>query len=136
MTIVATDARERNAEALRAYLEDHDLGRLAADATFTDVTTGLSWTGPEAIDSMLAWYYHGVFEARVEETRVFVAADGASGVLEATFVGIHRGEFAGVPATGREVRVPLVVLYGLADGRIVSGRFHFSVAAFLAQTSH
>jgi predicted ester cyclase len=52
-----------------------------------------------------------------------------------TFVGTHQGEFAGLPATGRDVRVPLVVIYDLADGRIAGARVHFSVASFTAQAT-
>jgi steroid delta-isomerase-like uncharacterized protein len=121
------------AETLAAYLVDHDPRHLAEDATFTDVTTGLSWTGRAAITGMLTWMYHDVFEAHVEDPRVVVDADGTTGVAEMTFVGIHRGEFGGIPATGREVRIPLVVVYDFLDGRIAGARVHFSVASFLAQ---
>jgi steroid delta-isomerase-like uncharacterized protein len=123
-----------SADMLRAYLVDHDPRHLADDATFTDVTTGLSWTGREAITRMLTWMYHDVFEAHVEDPRVIVDADGAIGVAEMTFVGTHRGEFGGVPASGRDVRVPLVVIYDLSGGQIAGARVHFSVASFIAQT--
>ena len=43
------------------------------------------------------------------------------------------GKFAGVPATGKEVRVPFAVHYDLADGLIVAGRVYFEVPVFLAQ---
>ncbi|MCU0505087.1 MAG: ester cyclase [Chloroflexi bacterium] len=135
MTTTTTGVLGANAAALRAYLDDHDPDALAPDATFIDTTTGMTWTGPEAIGGMLAWFYHGVFEARLEGSRVIVDADGTAAALEATFVGIHKGEFAGVPATGREVRVPLVVVYDLADERVVGGRIHFDAAAFVAQAT-
>lgn len=120
-------------EIVEAYLREHDASLLAPDAVFTDVTTGMTWSGRQAIDGMLAWMYHDVFDAHVEDARVLVSDDGNEAVFEGTFVGVHQGEFAGVPATGRTVRVPLVVLYGLADGQIIRGRVHFSVASFRAQ---
>jgi len=129
------DDRTRSGEALRGYLEEHDSRFLAESATFTDVTTGLSWTGREAIGAMLGWMYHSVFEAHVEDTKLIVAADGGAAVAEMTFVGTHQGEFAGIPASGREVRVPLVVSYDLADGLITAARVHFNVAAFQAQAT-
>jgi steroid delta-isomerase-like uncharacterized protein len=135
MTTATIEQAEANAAALRAYLAGHDTATLAPDAVFTDVTTGMTWTGPEAIGGMLDWFYHGVFEAHVEDGRLIVADDGTSAALEATFVGTHRGEFAGIAATGRTVRVPLVVVYDLGDGRITAGRVHFDVAAFLAQAA-
>lgn len=133
MTTTLLEDVERNREALLAYLERHDPDRLADDAVFVDVTSGLRWQGPEAIAGMLSWFYRSVFDATLEDTRTFMAADGRQAVLEGTFVGRHIGEFAGVPATGRTVRVPLVVLYDLADGRITGARFHFNVASFLGQ---
>jgi predicted ester cyclase len=54
-------------------------------------------------------------------------------VLEADFVGRPIGEFAGVPATGKDVRVPLAVVYDVRDGVIVQGRVYFETPAFLAQ---
>ena len=38
-------------------------------------------------------------------------------------------------ATGREVRVPLAVIYDMKDGLIVRGRVYFEVPAFLAQVA-
>lgn len=134
MTMTA-DRVSANLAALDAYLNGHDAGALAADAVFTDATTGMTWTGPEAIGGMLAWFYHGVFEAHVEDAKLIAGADGASAALECTFVGVHQGEFAGVPATGRTIRAPLAVFYDMADGKVTAGRIHFSVASFLAQVA-
>jgi predicted ester cyclase len=80
---------------------------------------------------MLHYIYHVAFEARAE-TRNMVFADGQA-VLEADFVGKHIGEFAGVPATGKTVRVPLCVVYDLVNDRIARGRVYFEVPAFLKQ---
>ena len=44
--------------------------------------------------------------------------------LEAVFVGTHTGEFAGIPATGKQVLVPYAVFYELAEGRITALRIH------------
>ena len=121
--------------ALRGYLVEHDASYLADDATFSDVTSGMQWTGREAIGAMLEWLYRGVFEARAEDLRLIGGADGAAAAAELTFVGRHVGEFAGVPGTGRDVRVPMVVIYELAGGQISAARVHFSVASFLAQVS-
>jgi steroid delta-isomerase-like uncharacterized protein len=125
--------RSPNQAALHGYLIDHDASFLADDATFTDVTSGMQWTGREAIAAMLEWLYSGVFEAHVEDVRVIADADASAAAAELLFVGRHIGEFAGVPATGRDVRVPMVVIYELSGGRITAARVHFNVAAFQAQ---
>src|SRR4029453_1274163 len=79
------------------------------------------------------FFYHGGFDARAETKHVIV--DEGIAVLEADFVGRHIGEFAGVPATGKDVRVPLAVIYDVRDDRIVDGRVYFEIPAFLAQIS-
>ena len=62
------------------------------------------------------------FDARPEVTNLIVSEGTAA--VEAVFVGTHTGEFAGIPATGREVAVPYAVFYELADGEITALRIH------------
>lgn len=128
---IAVDTSRSNATVLAAYVEAHDTTLLHPQATFVDQTSGMRWVGPSAIGGMLEWFYAVAFEAHLEDRRLIV--DGDSGVLEATFVGVHRGEFAGVPGTGRAMRIPMVVIYDLSGGLIVGARIYFSVASFLAQ---
>jgi steroid delta-isomerase-like uncharacterized protein len=122
-----------NLRALQGYLVEHDPSYLADDATFTDVTSGMQWTGREAIAAMLEWLYSRVFEAHVEDVRLIADPVGGLAAAELVFVGRHIGEFAGIPATNRDVRVPMVVVYELTDGRITAARVHFNVASFQAQ---
>jgi predicted ester cyclase len=82
---------------------------------------------------MLHFVYHVAFDARAE-TRNMVFADGQA-VLEADFVGRHIGEFAGIPATNKSVRVPLCVVYDLENDLIKRGRVYFEVPAFTKQVS-
>jgi predicted ester cyclase len=49
---------------------------------------------------------------------------GDRAALEADFVGRHIGEFAGVAATGRDLRVPYSVVYDLGGGRIKALRIY------------
>jgi steroid delta-isomerase-like uncharacterized protein len=126
---------EQNRAALTRYLESNhsDLTMMAEDVIFTNMATGEEHSGREAVREMLEFVYHGAFEGHAETRNLIV--DGDRAVLEATFVGIHKGDFAGVPATGREVRVPLAVIYDMKDGMITRGRVYFEVPAFLAQVA-
>jgi predicted ester cyclase len=46
-------------------------------------------------------------------------AEGDKVVLRATFHGVHGGEMQGMPATGRRVSVPLIIIYRIAGDKIV-----------------
>jgi steroid delta-isomerase-like uncharacterized protein len=48
-----------------------------------------------------------------------VVADGAKVVARVRYTGTHRGEFMGMPATGKRVDVQLIDMFGFdADGRV------------------
>jgi len=80
---------------------------------------------------MLNYFYHIAFEATAEPvTEIF---GDSNAVLEAVFVGKHIGEFAGIPATGKSVRVPLCVVYDLENDQIKQGRVYFEMPALMAQ---
>ena len=120
-------------EVMTRYIDaDHrDVSMLAPDAVFQDMNSGQEHRGPEAILGMLDYIYHRAFDARPENGTLLVG-DGRA-VAEATFVGKHIGEFAGIPATGRDVRVPLCVSYDLEDDRIVRARIYLAAGAMLEQ---
>jgi predicted ester cyclase len=65
---------------------------------------------------MLDYMYRRAFQARAEFRSRIIADDQA--VVEGEFIGTHIGEFAGIPATGRQVRVPPCVVYDLEAGLI------------------
>jgi steroid delta-isomerase-like uncharacterized protein len=116
----------------RYFSSEHtDASMMADDVVFTVMATGQEYRGPEAILGMLDYFYHGAFEATVE-LKNMVIGDG-SAITEWDFVGKHTGEFAGVPATERDVRVPLCVAYDVENERIMRGRIYFEIPAFLAQ---
>jgi len=54
-------------------------------------------------------------------------------MIEAEFVGTHTGEFAGIPATGRKVRVPFCVVYDVQGDRITRGRVYMEMPVMLRQ---
>ena len=115
---------ERTREVMNRYWDSNhsDLSMLADDVVFTHMSTGDQHRGPEAVRRMLEYMYHTAFNARAEPRNRIYAEDHA--VVEGEFVGTHIGEFGGVPATGRSVRVPLCVIYDLSGGRITQGRVY------------
>jgi steroid delta-isomerase-like uncharacterized protein len=111
---------------------DHtDLSTLSDDVIFTNMATGDENHGRDSVGQLLNYMYHVAFDAKAE-TRNIIVADGKA-VYEADFVGKHIGEFAGIPATNKNVRVPLCVVYDLANDRITRGRVYLEVPALMAQ---
>ena len=124
---------ERTREAMTRYWDsDHrDLSMMAPDVVFTSMATGDEHHGPAEVKRMLEFIYHVAFDARAEiRSRLFGESQA---MLEADFVGTHIGEFAGVPATGRTVRVPLCVVYDLEAGTITRGRVYLELPVLLRQ---
>ena len=124
---------EKTREIVMRYLSSNhaDLSMMAPDVVFTSMATGDEHRGKEALAGMLHYIYHVAFDARAEAKNMVFADNQA--VLEADFVGRHIGEFAGVPPTGKDVRVPLCVVYDLENDQIKRGRVYFEVPAFLKQ---
>ena len=111
--------------------EHQDVSMMSPDVVFRVMGTGQEFRTPEGVLGMLSWFYHGAFEARAD-TKNLIVGEGKV-CIEADFVGRHTGEFAGVPATGKDVTVPLAVVYDLRDGKLAEGRVYFETPAFLAQ---
>jgi steroid delta-isomerase-like uncharacterized protein len=124
---------ESTREVMERYFdaEHNDTSMLADDVIFTVMATGQEARGPQEVLGLLNYFYHGAFEARAEPRNVVYADHQAVG--EWDFVGKHIGEFAGIPATGRDVRVPLCVVYDLEDDQIKRARIYFETPALLRQ---
>ena len=60
-------------------------------------------------------------------------ADQSKAAIEADFVGTHTGEFAGIPPTGRTVRVPYSVVYDLRRDKISALRIYFPMSLLIDQ---
>jgi steroid delta-isomerase-like uncharacterized protein len=124
---------ERTRASIQRYLDSQhaDLSVMADDVVFTHMATGDEHHGIEAVRGMLDYVYHQAFDARAETHNV--TCDGDHAVLEGLFIGTHIGEFAGIPATGKDVRVPICVVYDLADGKIKRGRVYFEIPVLMNQ---
>lgn len=106
---------------------------LAEDARFTTMFDGKTRTGPVAILAMLQALYQIAFQAKAEPRNLIFSEEHA--VLEAEFVGQHIGDFEGITATGRQVRVPFCVVYDLEEGKIHQARIYFEMHILIQQLS-
>ncbi len=46
-------------------------------------------------------------------------AEGDKVVVRSTFHGTHKGDLMGIPPTGKEVTMPVMLIYRIADNKIV-----------------
>lgn len=124
---------ESTRKVMTRYFESghSDVSAMADDVVFTDMTTGEEYHGKDGVLANLNYIYHVAFDANAELKNA-VFADGQT-VGEWDLVGKHTGEFAGIPATGKSVRVPLCVVYDLENDKIKRGRIYFEVPVLLQQ---
>jgi steroid delta-isomerase-like uncharacterized protein len=117
---------------MRYFNSEHgDVSIMADDVVFTIMATGLEHRGREGVMNMLNFFYHIAFDAKSENKNVIIADQQA--MVESDFVGKHIGEFVGIPATQKHVRVPLAVTYDLEHDKIKRGRVYFEMPALLEQ---
>jgi predicted ester cyclase len=122
--------------ALEAYV-DALVARADFARFFTDdvqasiVGTPQQATGPDAVEQMIRFMHEVAFDARPELKNMLV--DDGKAAVEADFVGVHVGEFAGIAATRSSVRVPYSVIYDLNGDRISGLRIYMPLQDLLAQ---
>jgi steroid delta-isomerase-like uncharacterized protein len=117
---------------MRYFNSEHsDVSMMAEDVVFTVMATGQEHKGCDGVLAMLNYFYHIAFDA-TSTTRTMLFGEN-SAMVESDFVGRHIGEFAGIPATGKDVNVPLCVVYDLENERIKHGRIYFEIPALMQQ---
>ena len=122
---------ESTYQTVMAFARSHDTSFVAEDAVFTDMGTGRETSGRAAIRQMLDYFYHQAFDARAELTHL-IAADGQA-TIEGYVVGTHTGEFAGIAPTGKDVRVPIAVVFDLEADQIKRARVYLLINVLLQQ---
>jgi limonene-1,2-epoxide hydrolase len=118
---------EKARENVMAYVSNHDVSQLAENVVFKMMATGQESHGREEVGQMLNYFYNVVFKAEAEIHTLIFAENNA--VLEADIVGRQLLEIAGIPPREGEVRIPLCVVYDLANDRIVQGRIYLETEA-------
>ena len=120
-------------EQLVAAINAHDLpacARLMADDVHLVAATGrtLDLAG---MGRLLASTLRALPDASVRVERWVV--EGNTVVTEEVLEGTHEGTFAGLPASGRRLAIPMVHVTCVRDGRIVERRTYHDTAAVLRQ---
>ena len=114
---VTISVESTRATMMRYFNSEHgDVSMMAEDVVFTIMATGQEHRGRDGVMGMLTYFYHVAFDAAATTRTMLFGEHNA--MVEGDFVGKHIGEFAGIPATGKDVRVPLCVVYDLESDQI------------------
>jgi predicted ester cyclase len=62
-----------------------------------------------------------------------IIAEGDKVAVRATLHGVHRGEGMGMPPTGKEVTVPLIIIYRIHGGKVVEHWLQADQAGMMQQ---
>jgi len=126
------ETKHAMAQYLDALQNGGDFGAFFADdVRWTTMETGDVVSGRDEVRDFIIAFHQQLFDASPEFGRL-ICDDGAA-ALEATFVGKHIAEFAGVEATGADVRLPYSVVYELGAGKITALRVYLPITALLEQ---
>jgi steroid delta-isomerase-like uncharacterized protein len=129
----STMSIEKTREVIERYWSSNhtDTSMMATDVIFTVMADGQEAHTPEGVLGMLHYFYQVAFDAGATPNTLIISNGHA--VWEGEFHGKHIGEFAGIPATNKEVRVPLCIVYDLANDQISRARIYFEMPALLKQ---
>lgn len=106
-----------------AMVKRGDFGKFFSDnVEVVVVGTPQVAKGREEVVSTIIAMHGRAFDAE-PQIRGLLAGD-RNLLLEAEFIGIHRGTLNGIEATGRQVRVPYAVVYDLAGDKITALRIY------------
>jgi predicted ester cyclase len=127
---------ESTQRTMEAYLEDLVGGgpykrHFADDVVVALVGSDQSAEGPDDAEAWIDYLHREAFEARPELKNMFCADGNAT--AEADFVAKHIGEFGGMAATGREVRVPYSVVYDVEGEKIKALRIYMPMDIMMEQ---
>jgi len=122
---------DRWLEAWNARSVDQILACFTDDAVYEDVPLGAVNRTPDEMRQFISAGWAAFPDLRFEPTAA--AINGANGVVEWTMLGTHRGDFPGLPATGKTFTVRGVSVMELSGEKIRRVRDYWDFATVLRQ---
>jgi steroid delta-isomerase-like uncharacterized protein len=95
------------------------------------VPTGEVWDGHSGVNALLKENEKGFPDFQFHPEAMHHADDAV--VVEGRFTGTHTGSWRGLPATGRKVDFPLVIVFLFEEERMVCERTYFDLGTPLRQ---
>lgn len=107
------------------------LETLCVDPIYKVMATNATHKGKEAVAEFYTGLFAGVPDAVFDLVNVFVGEEGV--VEESILKGSHLGVLFGIPPTGREIALPLTIVFPMLNGEILGERLYFDAATLARQ---
>ncbi len=107
------------------------LDTLYDDPIYKIMATSATFRGKEQVAQFYTGLFDGVPDANFELINAFVGEEGV--VEESILRGTHRGKLFGIEATGREIALPLTIVFPIIGGQIMGERLYFDLATLARQ---
>jgi steroid delta-isomerase-like uncharacterized protein len=132
---MADTAPQRIPDDLVAAWSSHDPERVvslfADDCVFEDVTFGVVLRGKKDLRAFAQGVFAGIPDFKIEITSRFMA--GNAGGIEWTMSGTHKGDFPGMPATGKRFTCRGVTILEFQGDKIRRDSDYWDAAGVMRQ---
>ena len=110
-----------NRRSIEALLET-----LCSAPIYKIMATSATFKGRDQVAQFYIELFEGVPDAAFELINAFVGEEGV--VEESILRGTQRGTLFGIPPTGREIALPLTIVFPILNGQIMGERLYFDLA--------
>jgi steroid delta-isomerase-like uncharacterized protein len=117
-------------DAENAHVFDDAIGRFH-QARYELVATGEVYDGPAEVDRLMQENVSAFPDFFYEVERLHHADESI--VVEGTFTGTHEGTWRGLPATGRKVSFPMLIVFPFEGEHMMGERIYFDLNTALRQ---
>lgn len=107
------------------------LETLCSDPIYKVMATNATFKGRERVAQFYTGLFEGVPDATFELINAFVSEEGV--VEESILRGTQRGVLFGIPPTGREIALPLTIVFPILHSQIMGERLYFDLATLARQ---
>lgn len=121
----------RHLDAENNHRLDETLATLTEDCVFVDNALGRTFHGREGARAYYRLWWDAFDVTVIGGARYFTTEGNL--ISEAGYRGTHRGEFLGIPATGRPIELRFVVFVDFRDGLMSGEKFYYDLTGLLCQ---
>ena len=107
------------------------LDTLCDDPIYKIMATSATFKGRDQVTQFYTGLFEGVPDATFELINAFVGEEGV--VEESILRGTQRGTLFIIPATGREIALPMTIVFPILNGCIMGERLYFDLATLARQ---